>query len=119
MFIFGLTFGSVFVDIDAFFKENDVLARLIPQDSEYKLTDQFIGLLMSIVSIMATIPVLMFLLKLWQEEKSGRIEALVSKSLSSKNYFWIFSISIIFIAIASFVSVLGLYLSANAVLPDS
>lgn len=120
MFIFGLTFGSVFVDIDAFFKENDVLARLIPQDSEYKLTDQFIGLLMSIVSIMATIPVLMFLLKLWQEEKSGRIEALVSKSLSKqKLFFGFFSISIIFIAIASFVSVLGLYLSANAVLPNS
>ncbi|NLK28246.1 MAG: ABC transporter permease [Clostridiales bacterium] len=119
MFILGLTFGSIFGDLDAFFKENDVLARLIPQSNDFKLTDQFIGLIMSIISIMATIPVIMFLFKLWQEEKSGRLEALVSKSLSKINIFISFlSISILFLVIGTFISTLGLYLSANAVLQD-
>lgn len=119
MFVLGLTFGSIFGDLEAFFIENDVLARLLPQNNDFKITDQFIGLIMEIITIMACIPVLMYLFKLWQEEKSGRMEALVSKSISKINLFISFlGISIIFIIISTFVSILGLYTSANAVLQE-
>lgn len=82
MFILGASYGSVFGDLEAFFKDNEMLAAMLTSVEGFSLTEQFVTMLMSIMAMIAAIPTLMAMLKISGEEKKHRIEQLLGLAVS-------------------------------------
>lgn len=119
LFIMGNTYGSVFGDLDSFFAGNDSLQLLLPEDSAYTLTEQFMSVLMVILAIAGTIPVLNAIFRLKGEEKKGRMDAIYAAAVSRTRIFFSYvgigaGVSIL----SMLLSALGLYLAQAAVMGD-
>jgi ABC-2 type transport system permease protein len=71
MFILGVSYGSVLGDLESFFSSNEMMAEILPPVEGFTLTEQFLTMLMAIISMLCTIPPIMFLLKLKGEEKKA------------------------------------------------
>lgn len=82
MFILGASYGSVLGDLEAFFEGNEMMRELLTPIEGFSLTEQYLTMLMSIISIISTIPALMILLKLRSEEKKNRTEHLLARAVS-------------------------------------
>ncbi|MDQ0255286.1 ABC-2 type transport system permease protein [Evansella vedderi] len=82
MFILGASYGSVFGDLDAFFSDIEIMEQMLTPMEGFSLTEQFITMLMAIMSMLGTVPVLMAFLKLKGEEKKNRTELLLSHAVS-------------------------------------
>lgn len=82
MFVLGASYGSVFGDLDSFFEGNELLEQMLVTEGNYSFTEQFLPMLMVIMSILAAIPTLMSLLKVYGEEKKGRIELIIGGAVS-------------------------------------
>ena len=81
--LFGVAYGSVLNEIENFFAGSEMFqeafaAGLLDGQS---FTDQFVGLIMVIMSVVAAIPVVGFMLRLRGEEKNGYLEQLLSGSV--------------------------------------
>lgn len=119
MYIFGASYGSIFGDLESFIKEIDMMQELINPVEGSSLVDQFIPTLMSVMSLIATIPVLMTMLKLVGEERKNRTEHLLSRAVSRTRLMassFILSIitSIVMLSLAG----IGLWSAGTAVVED-
>lgn len=82
MFVIGASYGSVLGDLDTFFQQNEVLKQMLASDQDVSITEQFLSMLMVIMAIIATVPVVMTLMKVKSEEKKQRIEHLLARAVS-------------------------------------
>ncbi|WP_456276693.1 ABC transporter permease [Bacillus sp. AK128] len=82
MFVLGASYGSVLGDLETFFSDNEAMKQLLPPVEGVTLLEQFIPMLMIVISLLATIPPVMAMNKLKSEEKKDRIVHLLSKSVS-------------------------------------
>ncbi len=82
MFVLGASYGSVLGEMETFFESVGFIQDLIVQQTGFTLMEQFIPVLMSVMGIFGTIPVLMAVLKVKGEETNGRLEHILSKSVS-------------------------------------
>ncbi|KML36599.1 ABC transporter permease [Cytobacillus firmus] len=82
MFVLGASYGSVLGDLESFFSENEAMKQLLKPTEGVTLVEQFIPMLMIVISLMATIPPVMAMNKLRGEEKKERIVHLLSKAVS-------------------------------------
>lgn len=119
MVVAGISYGSIFGDLENFFKSSYILTMLLPEKSNYSLTEQFMTVLMVILSILGTIPVMTVALKVYSEEKKSRVEQLLSKALTRTRLlgtyvFIAFCASIIMLAAA----VLSLYGASSSVMAE-
>ncbi|MCB5952487.1 ABC transporter permease [Enterococcus sp. BWT-B8] len=117
LFIAGASYGSFFGDLESFFKSNDMLVLLLPKDSNYSLTEQFMTVLMVILSILSTIPVVSILLKIYGEEKKGRMEQLLSKEVNRFQLLGSYFILGFFTAALMILTgIIGLYFASSSVM---
>ncbi|GAB3046887.1 ABC transporter permease [Virgibacillus ainsalahensis] len=82
MFVMGLSYGSVLGDLEAFFSGNEMMEQMLMQEEGYTLTEQFIPMLMIIMALLATVPPVMAINKLYGEEKKNRVEHLLGRAVS-------------------------------------
>ncbi len=82
MFILGVSYGSVFGDLDLFFSNNEMISQMLTPVKGLTLTEQFVSMLMSVIAMICTVPALMILLKLKGEEKRNRTENLLTHAVS-------------------------------------
>lgn len=82
MFVLGASYGSVLGDLESFFSDNEAMKQLLKPTEGVTLVEQFIPMLMIVISLMATIPPVMAMNKLRGEEKKERIVHLLSRSVS-------------------------------------
>ena len=82
MLLVGISYGSVLGDLESFFTGNAILEQMLLSEAGTSLTEQFIPMLMVVMAILGTIPPLMAVNKLYGEEKNGRIEHLLGRSVS-------------------------------------
>ncbi|WP_062104349.1 ABC transporter permease [Bacillus niameyensis] len=82
MLVMGLSYGSVFGDLESFFEGNEMLEQMLAVKEGYTLTEQFIPMLMMVIAILSAIPPLMSILKLTVEERKNRIEHMLSRVVS-------------------------------------
>lgn len=82
MFVLGASYGSVLGDLESFFSENEAMKQLLKPTEGVTLVEQFIPMLMIVISLMATIPPVTAMNKLRGEEKKERIVHLLSKAVS-------------------------------------
>jgi ABC-2 type transport system permease protein len=82
LFFLGITYGSVLGDVDVYFDEIEYMAEFLPPIEGFSLADQFLGLILVIMAIIAAIPVIMQVTKLYAEEKKVRAEIVTSLAVS-------------------------------------
>ncbi|UFT99329.1 ABC transporter permease [Radiobacillus kanasensis] len=82
MFVLGASYGSVLGDLDSFFEGNDMMKQLFVTNGGHSVTEQFVSMIMMVISIFATIPPVMAMNKLYVKEKKGRIEHLLGRAVS-------------------------------------
>ncbi len=78
----GASYGSVLGDLESFFADNEAMKQLLKPTEGVTLVEQFIPMLMIVISLMATIPPVMAMNKLRGEEKKERIVHLLSRAVS-------------------------------------
>lgn len=119
LFVLGAAYGSVFADLDAFFRTSEILGMLLPQAAGFSLTQQFAATLLAVLAVMGAIPVLLAILKLKAEEEEGRLEPLLAQPLSRGKLMGVYLLLAVFTAVLTqFFAVLGLWLGARAVLDE-
>ncbi|MBO1514116.1 ABC transporter permease [Metabacillus bambusae] len=119
LYVLGASYGSVFGDLESFFSNNEMLTNLLTPDNGLSLTEQFLSMLMSVISMICTIPALMFILKLKAEEKKSRTEHLLSRAVSRSKVIGSYLIlSMIFGLVMLFLALVGLWSAAASVMED-
>lgn len=119
MFILGVSYGSVFGDLESFFSNNEMISQMLTPVEGLTLTEQFVSMLMSVISMICTIPALMFLLKLKGEEKRNRTEHLLSRAVSRNSLLGSYLLlSILLGFVMLFLAILGLWAAAASVMED-
>lgn len=119
MFILGVSYGSVFGDLESFFSTNEMMSQMLPPIEGVTLTEQFVSMLMSVISMICTVPALMFMLKLKGEEKRNRTEHLLTRAVSRKRVMGSYlMLSILLGFVMLFLAMLGLWSAATSVMED-
>ncbi|KMJ59447.1 ABC transporter permease [Bacillus sp. LL01] len=119
MFILGASYGSVLGDLESFFSSNEMMSEMLPPVEGFTLTEQFMTMLMAIISMLCTIPPIMFLMKLKGEEKRGQIEHILARAVSRYRLLGSYLIlSLVFGFVMLFLAILGLWVAADSVMED-
>lgn len=106
----GASYGSVLGDLESFFGSNEMLSNMVNPDSGLSLTEQFVSMLMAIMSMMAAIPALMFFFKLKSEENKNRMENLYARAVSRQKVFLSYlAIAILFGSLMMVIATLSLW----------
>ena len=87
--LFGVMYGSVMDQMNTFIEGSEMLQQMFAAGAAdgASYTDEFVGLLMVIMSVVATIPVLGLMLRLRGEEKQGYLERVLAGSVSRVTLF--------------------------------
>jgi ABC-2 type transport system permease protein len=119
LYLFGASYGSIFGDLESFLEKTEMIQELINPVEGASLIDQFIPMLMSIMAMVATVPVLMVMLKLVSEERKNRTEHLLSRIVSrtrlmASTFILAVAIGFIMLSLAGF----GLWSAGTLVVED-
>ncbi|MGJ9382695.1 ABC transporter permease [Salipaludibacillus sp. CF4.18] len=82
MYVLGVSYGSVLGDLETFFESNELMEQMLTPAAGVSLTEQFIPMLMLVITLLATVPPIMTMNKLRLEEKKERIDHLLSRAVS-------------------------------------
>ncbi len=119
MFVLGVSYGSVFGDIDAFFQTSDIFELLLPGTEGFSLSDQFVSTLLVVMAMIGVIPVLLTVLKLKSEERANRTEQLLARAVSRRAVLGSYLLIAAFLAIVvQVMSALGLWSAAVSVMDE-
>ncbi|WP_026675131.1 ABC transporter permease [Alkalihalobacterium bogoriense] len=117
VFVLGVSYGSVFGDLENFFLSNEMLSEMLTPVEGVTLTEQFLTMLMSVISMICTIPALLMVLKLKAEENKNRIEHLAVRAVSRQKIMGSYLLLAIVISMMmQILAVLGLWMAADAVM---
>lgn len=119
MFLLGASYGSILGDTEAFFADNEMLQEFLNPIEGISLNEQYIAMLMSVVSIMCTIPALIFIFKLKGEENKHRTEYLLGSAVSRSRIIGsYFAISFVGGVVLLTLSSIGMGIASMAVMED-
>ncbi|MBP2241540.1 ABC-2 type transport system permease protein [Cytobacillus eiseniae] len=82
LFLLSSSFGAILGDLEAYFADIEFMEAFIEAESDYSLTEQFLTLLMAIMSLISLIPAVMVILKLKGEETKNLTENFYSRAVS-------------------------------------
>ena len=113
MFLMALTFGVVFADIGEFINNNSAITNILG-DNTSNLELQFMVMMNEICFIIVAIPVILIIKHLHNEEKSGRLENIVSKPINKTKLLGSYVIiSILLGIVLTVITSSTIYLAAN------
>ncbi len=110
MVVLGASYGSVMGDVDSFLSGNEMMQNFMATSSGTTMVEQYISMLMTIMSIFCTVPGIILMLRLRTEEKSGRTEHLLARAVSRERLFssYLFP-ALLVTSLVQFLSVLTLW----------
>ena len=126
MFLLGASYGSVMGNIDQFIGGSSEYLSILGIDAEYAallsdseknefIVEGFGGYIASMMTLLCLVPVMLSALKIRSEEKLGRLENVISRSVSKQKYMLGFvTISFALSVVLQFAVVLGLYTATSA-----
>lgn len=82
LFALSSSFGAILGDLETYFADIELMQAFVEVDSDYTLTEQFITLLMAIMSLISLVPAVMVVLKLKAEETKNLTENFYSRAVS-------------------------------------
>jgi len=119
MFVMGASYGSIFGDVETFAQTSDLYKQILPSVEGFSLTDQFLAMLLAILSMIAAVPALQIILRLRGEERANRVEHLLAGAVSRNHLMAAFLVvAVAAAAVMQALSVVGLWLAAAAVVSD-
>jgi len=119
VFILAAAYGSIFGDIEGFLSNNELLSAMVSADSDLSYTEQFVTMLMVIMSIISTIPVLSFALRARSQEKYGYAENVLTRAVSQGRQLGVYS-AIAFASsfVMQLLTALGFWSASSMVMDD-
>ena len=119
IFTIGASYGSVMGDIDGFIETNEMYRQLMLIDPDFPMLMSFLGMINFMASMMALIPMLLYVLKAKGEEKEIRAELIIAAPVCRYKYLGGYAI----IAFASsvvlqFATAIGLWSVGTSVLDN-
>ncbi|WP_053362294.1 ABC transporter permease [Bacillus sp. FJAT-27251] len=118
--LLGISYGSVLGDLEEFIGGNEMLAEMVSPAEGDTLTEQFMTMLMSVISMICTIPPLMMALKLRSEEKKNRTEHLLVRAVSRTRLMGSYLAIALGVGISMQVlAVFGLWAAGSAVMEEA
>ena len=119
MYVLGSSYGSVLGDLEMFLESSDMMREMLQAVEGFSLTEQYLSMLMSVISMVSSIPALMFILKLKGEEKNARTEHLLARAVSRQRLMASYlSISVLFGFMIQFLAIFGLWSAGAAVMDE-
>ena len=119
VFILGASYGSVMGDMETYLEELGMLREMLPDVEGFTLTEQFIPMLMSVLSSISVIPALLMITRLRGEENKNRKEQLLARAVSRPKLLGSYlSLSIVTGALALLLAGTGLWSAALPVMED-
>jgi ABC-2 type transport system permease protein len=114
-----MAYGSITGDLDAFLSGNDIIRQMVQASGTgQSVIDSFVGMIFSIMALLAAIPVMLCALKIHGEEKHGRLEQIFCKGVSRANFYGCFAaIALLESAAMLFLPAVGLAAASNGFLP--
>lgn len=113
LFITSLVFGSVLGEFETYFSDFELLKAIMPDFTSELMMEQFIVLLIGILSIATGIPGISTILKLRKEEKRERTENIYSRAVSrNKVLGWYLVTALLTTVIIQILIGLGLFLAS-------
>ncbi|RXJ00245.1 ABC transporter permease [Anaerobacillus alkaliphilus] len=119
MFILGTSYGSVLGDLETFLESSEMMREMLQAMDGLSLTEQYLTMLMSVISMICTVPALMFILKLRGEEKRNHLDHILARAVSRTRVMgsYLF-LSLFFGSLMLILAVIGLWSAAAAVMDD-
>lgn len=119
MLLMGVSYGSIFGDLESFFESNEALKQLLASEEGQSLAKQFLPMLIAIMTLLGTVPPLMAMNKLYGEEKKNRVEHFLGRSVSRTrlmgDYLIISTVNgFVMLSLAT----IGLWVASTAVMDD-
>jgi len=117
--LFGVMYGSVMNEMEGFIEGSEMLQEMFAAGAMdgVSYTEQFMGLLMIIMSVIATVPVLAIMLRLRGEESQGLTEQVYSGSVSRYQLFGAyFGIAFVGSIVFQLMSILSFWGTASLVM---
>lgn len=119
LFVLGASYGSVFGDLESFISSNDIYQQMLQQAEGATIAEQFLPSLMVVLTLLATVPTIMAFNKIRGEEKKGRLEHLLARSVSKIKLFLAYVIlAVVNAVVMILVSCISLWSAANAVMDE-
>ncbi len=118
IFLLGASYGSVCGDIESFVEKNEMMKQIIGSSATTTLTENYIAMIFSIMSLVISVPIIITAMRIYNEEKRGRLEQIYGKAVKrSKLYGCFILISIAESIVFILMMILGLYsASGNAII---
>lgn len=82
IFMLAAMYGSVFGELDAYLSSNATIQAMIAMDPRFTPVEQFMVLLMMVMSIISTVPILALVNRISHEEKNGFLELMLCQPVS-------------------------------------
>lgn len=84
---FSAMYGSTLGDLEGYINSSEIVKQMLVVNSDFSLTEQFVGLLVLIMSMIATIPVINFVKRILTEERHFLSEEILNQPVSRYTYF--------------------------------
>lgn len=120
MLVLGASYGSVLGELEGFIESSEILKLMLPEAEGFNMTERFITTLISILTIIAIIPSLIFVLRLKSEERKNRTEQIYARAVSRNQVLGSYSlIAMIAGLLMQLSSILGLWSASILVMDDA
>jgi len=121
LFLLSAAFGAILGDFETYFSDMEIIQEFLPATgTASSMLEQFIALIIGIMSLITGIPVVSILFKIKKEESLGRMEHLYSRPVSRNkvlgSYYLLAFLTIL--VIQSLIGI-GFYLTAEQVMAES
>lgn len=119
IFILAAAYASVLGDMDSFISSSDLLRAAFSGDNGLSYTEQFITMIVAIMSMISTIAVLSFALKARSQEKYGYTENILVRAVSRSSQLGAY-VEIAFLSsfVMQILTVLGFWSIGSMVMND-
>ncbi|MCL2827057.1 MAG: hypothetical protein FWD72_06610, partial [Eggerthellaceae bacterium] len=114
MLVLGAAYGSVCADINSYVEGNAMIQQILGTGGSQVILDNYLALIYSIMSMVTSAPVVLTVLHVHGEERRGRLEQILAKSVSRTRFFGsFFFVALCESAVLQFVLALGLVAAAG------
>lgn len=120
IFLMSIAYGAILGDLETYFSDFELVQGILSDSTTASMTEQFVTLLIGIVSVFAAIPGISILLKLKKEERQGRTDNFYSRAVSRNKILGSrYAIAFFTAIVMQLLIGLGLYASASQVMEKS
>ncbi len=119
--LISAAFGAVMGDLETYFADMELLQEFfLAEDPDFSMADQFIALLMAIMSLFCAIPAAIAVLKLRGEENKNRTEHFYGRAVSRTRLLGVYVlVAVIVSVVMQLLVALGLWSAMIAVMEDA